>query len=117
MHHSSKRGLALITVLLFTVPLVMMLTAALRLVGYGTFTSLTYQDRMEAFYAAEAGVVFALEQLEVCHIKILGRDRPRGGRSLTDFSSRAARHAAEKPVSPQPPLERPRLQNLYVTNH
>ena len=64
MHHSSKRGLALITVLLFTVPLVMMLTAALRLVGYGTFTSLTYQDRMEAFYAAEAGVVFALEQLE-----------------------------------------------------
>ena len=64
MRDRAKRGLALITVLLFIVPLVMMLTAALRLVGHGTFTSLTYQDRMEAFYAAEAGVVFALEQLE-----------------------------------------------------
>ena len=41
-----------------------MLTAALSLVGHGTFTSLTYQDRMEAFYAAEAGVVYAIEQLE-----------------------------------------------------
>ena len=59
-----RRGLALVTVLLITIPLVMMLTAALSLVGHGTFTSLTYQDRMEAFYAAEAGVVYAIEQLE-----------------------------------------------------
>lgn len=58
------RGLALIYVLLITIPLVMILSAALSLVGHGTFTSLTYQDRMEAFYAAEAGVVYALEQLE-----------------------------------------------------
>jgi hypothetical protein len=57
-------GLALITVLLITLPLIMMLTAALSLVGHGTFTSLSYQDRMEAFYAAEAGVVYAIDKLQ-----------------------------------------------------
>lgn len=60
-----KRGLALVTVLFMAVPLVMLLGATISLVGHGTFTSLTYQDRMEAFYAAEAGIVYAIEQLEL----------------------------------------------------
>ena len=42
----------------------MMLAAVLSLVGGGTLTSLTYQDRVEAFYAAEAGVVFAVDKLQ-----------------------------------------------------